>query len=90
MDENVTRKFVGRVANYFSKIGVAVIELTADINIDDEIMIEGGATSLRQKVLSMQIERKSVESAKGGQSIGLKVNEKVRPKDLVYKLAPKT
>jgi putative protease len=90
MEEKVNRKLVGRVANYFSKLGVAVIELTDELKTDDEIVIEGPSTSIRQKAFSMQIERKPVESAKGGQSIGLKVNEKVRPKDLVYKLIPQT
>lgn len=77
---------VGKVAHYYTKIGVAVINLTNDLKIGDEILIRGKTTELRQKVESMQIEHKNVEIAKAGQSIGLKVNEKVKEGDIVYKI----
>jgi len=88
MEEKVGRRLVGRVTNYLSKLGVAIIELTDDLSMNDEISIEGVSTSLRQKASSMQVDRKPVEHAKAGQSIGLKVDGKVRPRDLVYKLTP--
>jgi putative protease len=77
---------VGKVMHYYSKIGVAVVSLNNELKIGDEILIRGKSTELRQKVESMQIEHKNVEIAKAGQSIGLKVNERVREGDIVYKI----
>lgn len=80
------REPIGKVTNYLSKLGVAIIELTDEINLNDEILIEGATTSLRQKALSIQIDRKPVNQAKAGQFIGLKINDKVRGNDIVYRL----
>ena len=77
---------VGKVTHYFSKIGVAIIEITdGSIKAGDEIHIKGHTTDFKQKVHSMQIEHEKVELAEPGQSIGIKVNEPVRANDLVYK-----
>ena len=77
---------VGKVAHYFSKIGVAVIEVTdGSIKVGDEIRIKGHTSDFMQKITSMQMEHENVEMAEPGQSIGLKVNEPVRANDLVYK-----
>jgi len=54
--------------------------------VGDEISIEGATTNFRQKVTSMEIEHKKVDVAKAGQSIGLKVEERVREGDIVYKI----
>lgn len=80
------KKLVGKVTHYYNKIGVAVVELEDELRLGDEISIEGKTTNFRQKVESMQIEHKPVEIAKAGDSIGLKVIEKVREGDRVYKL----
>jgi len=77
---------VGKVTHYFTKIGVAVVELQDTLKIGDEISIEGATTNLRQKVESMQIEHKPIEEAKAGDSIGLKVIDRVREGDNVYKI----
>ncbi|MEM5793792.1 MAG: translation elongation factor-like protein [Candidatus Aenigmatarchaeota archaeon] len=85
--EEVNKKLVGKVTHYYGKIGVAVVELQDELSVNDEVIIEGKVTKLRQKPpLSMQIEHKNVEVAKAGDSIGLKVDEKVRENDLVYKV----
>lgn len=77
---------VGKVTHYFSKIGVAVIEITdGSIKVGDEIHIKGHTSDFKQKVHSMQIEHEKVELAELGQSIGMKVHEPVRANDLVYK-----
>ena len=77
---------VGKVTHYFSKIGVAVIEVTdGSIKVGDELHIKGHTSDFKQKVSSMQIEHEKVEMAEPKQSIGLKVNEPVRANDLVYK-----
>ncbi len=78
-------KEVGKVAHFFSKIKVAVIDLNAPISVGDKIRIMGPTTDFEQTVESMQIEHENVETAKAGQSIGLRVKEYVREKDIVYK-----
>ena len=80
------KKLVGKVTHYYTKIGVAVVELSDELRVGDEISIEGKTTNLRQKVESMQIEHKPVEVAKPGDAIGLKVVDRVRENDLVYKI----
>ncbi len=80
------KKLVGKIAHYFTKIGVGVIELSDELKVGDRISIEGATTNIQQTVDSMQIEHENVQSAGAGQSIGLKVAERVREGDLVYKL----
>ena len=77
---------VGKVTHYFTKIGVAVIEVTnGSIKVGDEVHIKGHTTDFKQKVNSMQIEHDKIEMVEPGQSIGMEVNEPVRANDLVYK-----
>ena len=78
-------KEIGRISHFFTKISVAVIELTSTLSVGDQIVIKGPTTDFEQTVNSMQIEHENVKVAKAGQSIGLKVNERVRENDTVYK-----
>jgi putative protease len=78
---------IGRVTHFFSKINVAVIELTATLSVGDSIRIQGPTTDFEQTVDSMQIEHANVKAANAGQSVGLKVKERVREHDTVYKVA---
>ena len=78
---------VGEVSHYFTQIGVAVVELTAPLRTGDRIAIKGMTTNFEQTVGSMQIEHKDIEEAKKGDSIGLKVEERAREGDIVYKIA---
>jgi putative protease len=82
-EENVVE--IGRITHFFSKISVAVIELTKPLAVGDTILIKGPTTDLEQIVESMQIEHKNIQRAEAGQSIGLKVAQRVREKDMVYK-----
>ena len=77
---------VGKVTHYYARISVAVIELKASLKIGDRIAVKGMTTDFEQAVESMQIEHVDVKEAKKGDSIGLKVKERVRPEDLVYKI----
>ena len=78
---------VGRVSHFFTKISVAVIELTATVSVGDRILIKGPTTNLEQTIDSMEIEHEKVQKAGAGQSIGLKVKDRVRETDIVYKIA---
>jgi phage terminase small subunit len=82
-EENVVE--VGRITHFFSKIGVAVIELSKPLKVGDTIAVKGPTTDFEQLVDSMQIEHEDVQKAEAGQSIGLKVAQRVRETDLVYK-----
>ena len=77
---------VGRVTHYFSRIGVAVVELKAPLKLGDKILIRGATTNFEQTVESMQVEHKPVQEAGPGQSVGIKVKDRVREKDIVYKV----
>ena len=79
-------KLIGKITHYFSKIGVAVIELSDTLKVSDTIRIVGGQTDFNQQVESMEIEHKKVKEAKAGDSVGLKVEQKVREGYKVYKL----
>ena len=79
-------KLIGKVTHYFGKIGVAVIELSSALKVGDSIQIVGGEVDFTQPVKSMQVEHESVKTAKSGDSVGLKVKEKVRDGYKVYKL----
>jgi hypothetical protein len=76
---------IGHIAHFFSKISVAVVDLTSPLIVGDRILIKGPSTDVEQTVESMQIDRKGIQRAEGGQSIGLKVTQPVREKDVVYK-----
>lgn len=79
-------KQVGTIAHYFTKINVAVIELDALLKTGDRVAVKGMTTDFEQTVDSMQIEHIEVKEAKKGDSIGLKVKDRVRPGDIVYKV----
>lgn len=82
----VEKKLVGKISHYFTKIGVGVIELSDELKVGDRISIEGATTNIQQTVDSMEIEHENVQSAGAGQSIGMKVEQRVREGDLVYKI----
>ena len=77
---------VGRVAHFYDKIGVAVIELSDTLKQGDKISIEGQDGGFEQAVDSMQIEHEQVMEAKKGQAIGMKVAQPVKPNWKVFKI----
>jgi putative protease len=80
-------KKVGVIIKFFGKISVAAIQLTDDgLTVGDTIHIKGHTTDFTQKVGSMQIENESVEKADRGADIGIKVGDRVRENDEVYKV----
>ncbi len=84
---NMPEEEVGRISDYFKKIGVAAIEMTkGSLSVGDTIHIKGHTTDFTQTVDSMQVEHQSVPTAKTGDSIGIKVKDAVRDSDVVYKV----
>ncbi len=82
----VDKKLVGKISHYYSHIGVAVVDLTDSLAKGDNISIEGTTTNIQQTVDSMQIEHDNVATANKGDSVGLKVKDRVRNGDNVYKV----
>lgn len=82
-----SKEEVGRVTHYFDRVGVAVVELSGTLRKGDRISVEGATTSFTQRVESMQIEHEPVEEGRPGESIGLKIAERARKGDVVYKLS---
>lgn len=83
IEENIVE--IGHIIHFFSKISVAIIELTGTLSVGDRILVKGPATDFEQVVESMQIEHKNIQKAESGQSIGLKTAQHAREKDIVYK-----
>ena len=77
---------VGIVSDFFAHPVVAGIELTGPLKIGDKIRIKGHTTDLEMEVGSMQIQNANVDEAKAGDSIGVKVADRVRAGDTVYKI----
>jgi putative protease len=77
---------IGVISHYFSHISVAAVNLEGELTVGDTIHIKGHTSDFTQKVDSIQIEHESVNQAKKGDDIGIKVKEHAREHDVVYKL----
>jgi translation initiation factor IF-2 len=77
---------VGKVSDFFSRPVVAGIEMTGTLKMGDRIHIKGHTTDIEMVITSMQIDNVDVTEAKEGQSVGIKVPERVRPGDTIYKV----
>ena len=79
-------EIIGTVSDFFAHPVVAGIELTASLKVEDKIHIKGHTTDLELVIDSMQINNVNVSQAKAGDSVGIKVGERVRRGDTVYKV----
>jgi len=79
---------IGRISDFFAKPVVAGINLTGALKVGDKIHIKGHTTDIELTVESMQIHNANVTEAKEGDSVGIKVTDRVRPGDHVYKVIP--
>ena len=77
---------IGMVSTFFTRPVVAGIELSGDLNTGDLVRIKGHTTDIEFVVSSMQVDNNPVASAKAGDTVGIKVTERVRPGDTVYKV----
>lgn len=76
---------IGTVNHFFSKISVAIIDLTAPLSVGDRILVKGPSTDFEMTVDSMQVEHVNIQRAEGGQSVGLKLIKQAKECDVVYK-----
>ncbi len=77
---------IGKVSDFFARPVVAGVELTATLKLGDKIHIKGHTTDLELTLDSMQINNVDVNEAKAGDSVGIKVSDRVRGGDIVYKV----
>jgi len=82
----MTEEKIGKVVGFYSHVGVAAIKLEAPLKVGDKIHIKGSTTDITQTVDSMQIEHETIQEAKKGDSVGIKIKDRARPNDVVYKV----
>ena len=79
-------KLIGKITHFYGNISVGVIELSDELKVGDKIHFKGSSTDFEQAVDSMQMEHQNIETAKAGEAVGLKVAEKIKEGDQVYKV----
>jgi len=78
---------IGIVEHFFTNLNVAAIKITdGELKIGDAIHFVGANTDIIQQIDRMEINRAPVQIAKPGDAIGIKVKDKVREHDIVYKI----
>ncbi|MGB8226649.1 MAG: EF-Tu/IF-2/RF-3 family GTPase [Sedimentisphaerales bacterium] len=82
----MTEEIIGKVSDFFAHPVVAGIELTGSLKVGDKIKIKGHTTELEMTVGTIQINNADVPEAKAGDSIGIKVTDRVRKGDNVYRI----
>jgi putative protease len=84
--KKLKKEKVGDVFTFFVKPSVAAINVLREINVGDKLLFQGATTNFELVVKSMQIEKENVNTVKKGQQVGIKVPERVRPNDEVFKI----
>lgn len=79
-------KEIGKVSDFFARPVVAGVEMSGSLKLGDKIHIKGHTTDMEFIVDSMQINNADVTEGKAGDSVGIKVNDRVRRGDTVYKV----
>lgn len=83
---NEKKHFVGKITHYYPKMGVAIIKLVSELNLNDKIVVIGKTTGLiNSKIQRIEINHLPVKNATKGQEIGIKLPT-VKKNDEVYKI----
>ena len=77
---------LGRVEDYFAKVGVIALRLEKPLSVGDKVRVKGHTTDFSQPVKSMQIEHESVDRARRGAAVGIKVKKRCRRGDRIFRL----
>jgi U32 family peptidase len=89
MEANMSEKKIGEVVKFFSKPSVAAVKITdGELKVGDSIKYSGHTTDFIDEVKSLEVDNKSVAKAVAGDFIGVKVSDRVRPGDEVFKVVP--
>jgi putative protease len=80
---------IGEVVKFFAKPSVAAVKITeGELHVLDSIKIFGHTTDVTQVIDSMEVNNQKVDKAVAGDYIGVKVADRVRPGDEVFKIVP--
>ena len=80
---------VGEVVKFFSKPSVAAVKITAgELRIGDRVKFTGHTTDFEDTINSMEIDNSQIEKATVGDYIGIKISDRVRPGDEMFKVIP--
>ena len=78
-------QLIGKISRYYSNLGVAGLDLIETLRKGDRVHIQGHTTDVEQTVDSMEIEHEQVSDAGPGSAAAIKVSDKVREGDEVYR-----
>jgi len=79
-------QLIGKVTHFFGRPGVGMVKLSDTLKIGDTIHIKGKSSDFTQQISSMQVEHASVNEAKAGDEVGVKVDQKVHEHDSGFKV----
>jgi len=80
---------IGEVVKFFSKPSVAAIKITeGELKVGDTIKVTGHTTDITSVVESMEANNQTIVNAVPGDFIGVKVSDRVRPGDEVFRVVP--
>ena len=82
----MANKKVGTITHFYDKISVGIVKLGSSVSKGDTLKFEGNVTNFEQSLDDMQFNHEDVDTGKKGQEVGIKVGEKVREGDSVYKV----
>ncbi|MCP4667120.1 MAG: hypothetical protein GY849_12220 [Deltaproteobacteria bacterium] len=78
---------VAVIVKFFTKPSVAALEVTSGtIKKGDLLRYKGHTTDFTEELRSMEIDNQPVDEAGQGDMVGVKVKERVRENDKVYKV----
>lgn len=78
-------RLIGTVTHYFGKLSVAVLDLRESLAVKDLVAFRGATTDFEQEIESMQVDHQNIEMAGEGLEVAVRVKEKVRAGDRVYR-----
>ncbi len=84
MANSKKEKPIGKVTHYYGNINVAIVKFNKNVDVGAKVHFKGAHTDFEQEIGSMQFDHKDISSAKKGQDVGIKVNEKVHENDEVF------
>ena len=80
------QKPIGKITHYYGHLGVAIIKFNRNVKKGEEVHFRGAHTDFTQEIESIQYDHEDIEVAKKGQDVGIKVKEKVREGDEIYRV----
>jgi len=85
MAKSTEPKPIGEVTHFYGNLGVAIVKFKEAVKVGTKVKIKGSTTDFEETIKSMQYDHKPIETAKKSQEVGIKVDNKVREGDLIYK-----